>query len=53
MDRKAFLKYSGLALIGVIGLQGILSLISKIDKPPVAVQPEQTSRGFGSGKYGA
>lgn len=52
MDRKDFLKYSGLALIGVIGLQGILSLISKIDKPPVAHQAQQSSRGYGGGKYG-
>ncbi len=53
MDRKDFLKYSGVVLIGVIGLKGITDLINKVDKTPVAVQPEQTGRGFGSGKYGA
>ena len=53
MDRKDFLKYSGIVLAGVVGLKGILSLVSQADKQPVTLQPEQVSRGFGSGKYGA
>jgi hypothetical protein len=53
MNRKDFLKYSGVILAGVVGLKGIISLLSQTDKQPVTLQPEQTSRGFGSGKYGA
>lgn len=53
MDRKDFLKYSGLILAGVVGLKGILSLVSQDDTPPVNLQAQQSSRGFGSGKYGA
>lgn len=53
MNRKDFLKYSGVILAGVVGLKGILSLVSQADKQPVTLQPQQTSRGFGSGKYGA
>jgi hypothetical protein len=53
MDRKDFLKYSGVILAGVVGLKGILSLVSQADKQPTALQSDQASRGFGSGKYGA
>lgn len=52
MDRKDFLKYSGIVLISVVGLKGIAALLAQADKSTVAVQPQQTSRGFGSGKYG-
>jgi hypothetical protein len=52
MDRKDFLKYSGAILVGVIGLKSIAALIAHVDTPPVAMQTEQTKRGFGSGKYG-
>ena len=51
MDRKDFLKYSGLLLLSVVGLQGVLAVISKIDKPAATTQ-SNTGRGFGSGKYG-
>lgn len=51
MDRRAFLKYSGLLLLSVVGLQGVLSVLSKIDKQPVTAQPH-SGRGFGAGKYG-
>lgn len=53
MDRKDFLKYSGLILAGVVGLKGILSIVSQVGMQPVASQSGQTSRGFGGGKYGA
>ncbi len=54
MDRKDFLKYSGAILIGVIGLKGVASLLTQLDKTPVAsVESDQKPRGFGSGKYGA
>lgn len=53
MDRKEFLKYSGVVLIGLIGLKGITALISQVDKPSAMMESNQVSRGFGSGKYGA
>ncbi len=53
MNRKDFLKYSGLLLLGVVGFKGVASLLSQLDKTPtVSVNSNQTSRGFGSGKYG-
>ncbi|CAN5412643.1 hypothetical protein BH10PAT4_BH10PAT4_0970 [soil metagenome] len=53
MDRKDFLKYSGFILAGVVGLKGILGLISHPDQQSMSHQSEKSSRGFGSGKYGA
>jgi hypothetical protein len=53
MDRKDFLKYSRLILAGVVGLKGILSIVGQDDTQPVPSQPDQSSRGFGGGKYGA
>lgn len=53
MDRKDFLKYSGLVLVSAIGLKGIVSLVSQVDKEQI--RPEianQKPRSFGSGKYG-
>jgi hypothetical protein len=49
MDRKDFLKYSGIALLGVVGL-----LFRPADQKTVVVESSKTnSHGFGSGKYGA
>jgi hypothetical protein len=53
MDRKDFLKYSGVVLAGVVGLKGLLTLINQPDNSSVASQTQNSSRGFGSGKYGA
>lgn len=52
MDRKDFLKYSGVVLLSVIGLKGVVSLINQVDKP-VSTTQTPGPRGFGSGKYGA
>jgi hypothetical protein len=52
MDRKDFLKYSGVALLGVVGLKGILTLLAPPEKPVVSTAVQQ-KRGFGGGKYGA
>lgn len=54
MDRKDFLKYSGIVLIGVVGLKGIITLLTQADNPQLASRTTQTAnRGFGGGKYGA
>jgi predicted tellurium resistance membrane protein TerC len=58
MDRKAFLKYSGLVVLSVVGLKTVLTAIDRVNNqlPTTtssnAVTPIAT-RGFGSGKYGA
>lgn len=55
MDRKEFLQYSGLVLLGLVGLKTVVSLLAKTDdqKLTVVEPPKEAVRGFGSGKYGA
>ena len=54
MDRKDFLKYSGAALLGVVGLKGIANLlIAPVVTQPKLAKKADTKSGFGSGKYGA
>lgn len=53
MDRKDFLKYSGVVLLSVIGLKGVVSLISQADKTVSTTQQTPERHGFGGGKYGA
>jgi hypothetical protein len=54
MDRKDFLKYSGVVLVGVVGLKGIVNLLTQVDAPKVTkVNVQQSGRSFGGGKYGA
>lgn len=54
MDRKEFLKYSGIALLGVFGLKGLVSLLTLSEKK-IALDNngKDINHGFGSGKYGA
>jgi hypothetical protein len=51
MDRKDFLKYSGLAVISLVGLKSVATMLLQHDNKQVIVQKE-ASRGFGSGRYG-
>jgi len=53
MDRKEFLKYSGYALLGLVGLKGIANLLIPSTNTQVKAKTETTTNGFGSGKYGA
>jgi hypothetical protein len=53
MDRKDFLKYSGVVLLSVVGLRGVVSLLSQVDKPVATTTTPEKPRGFGSGRYGA
>ena len=54
MDRKDFLKYSGLTLAAVVGLKGIISILSADDNSKaVGNTHKDSTHGFGSGKYGA
>jgi hypothetical protein len=53
MDRKDFLKYSGVALLGLVGLRGITALLDLSDSKLSnnSINKNQGS-GFGGGKYG-
>ncbi|MCX6728291.1 MAG: hypothetical protein NTV39_00775 [Candidatus Saccharibacteria bacterium] len=53
MDRKDFLKYSGLTLAAVVGLKGIISILSAEESSKIVNNSHKDStHGFGSGKYG-
>ena len=51
MDRKEFLKYSGVVLLSLVGLKSIASVILEEKQTKVIVK-ESSPRSFGSGKYG-
>jgi len=55
MDRKDFLKYSGLALVAVAGFKSVVTFLTQSDNRKVTVieSRKESTRGFGSGKYGA
>ena len=54
MDRRDFLKYSGLAVLGLVGLKTIASLLtqSEIQKPIANESSAKAINGFGRGSYG-
>lgn len=53
MNRKEFLKFSGVALLGLIGFKGIVNLLLFDEPKNNVVSSESSAHGFGSGKYGA
>jgi secreted PhoX family phosphatase len=54
MDRKEFLKYSGLVLLSVVGFKTIVATLTQSDTQKIALTQDKTSstHGFGNGKYG-
>lgn len=50
MDRKEFLKYSGLLLLSLVGLKSFINFIAP-DKTGY-IADSDNSRGYGGGKYG-
>lgn len=55
MDRKDFLKYCGVVLVGLIGFKSVAALLmeSSENKKVAVVQPNSRAKqGFGSGSYG-
>ena len=50
MDRKEFLKYSGLLLLSLVGLKSFVNFIAP-DKSGF-IADNNTNRGYGGGKYG-
>lgn len=52
MDRKDFLKYSGLALASVVGFKALVTIFTQDNSKTSLEKSQQSSRGFGGGKYG-
>ena len=53
MDRKDFLKYSGLAIASVVGFKAVVTLFTQDNQKLLANKSQkEATRGFGSGKYG-
>ncbi len=52
MTRKDFLKYSGVILVGIVGLKGIMSLLTSADEKLTNNQANNKGSGFGNGRYG-
>lgn len=54
MDRKDFLKFSGLIVLSLVGVGKVVSLLTKPDNPKLAVTKpnKQATRGYGGGGYG-
>lgn len=54
MDRKEFLQYGGIVLLGLVGLKTVISLLAKTDDNKLTAidSHKEVVRGFGSGKYG-
>ena len=53
MDRKTFLKYSGLSILSLVGFNTIMALLSKVDdKKLLASSKKSDATGYGGGKYG-
>lgn len=56
MDRKDFLKYSGLVLLSLVGLKTVISIFMQSDDQKtfaVAKSQNKATHGFGGGRYGA
>lgn len=53
MDRKDFLKFSGLVILSLVGVGRVVSFLTKADDNNLAIagSHEQTTRGYGSGGY--
>ena len=53
MDRKDFLKYSGLVLLSVVGLKTVATFLNQSNQSKIVASNKDARRGFGGGKYGA
>lgn len=54
MDRRDFLKYAGLFLLGIVGTSSALGWVlpETTQYVPEKTAPHKATRGFGSSKYG-
>ena len=53
MDRKEFLKFSGVALLGLVGFKSVVNLLLSDEPKANIISSDSANHGFGSGKYGA
>ena len=55
MDRKDFLKFSGLVVLSLVGVSKVVSLLTKPDSPKLAAAKpsKKATRGYGGGGYGS
>jgi len=55
MDRKDFLKFSGLAVLSLVGLGKVVSVFTQIDNNKLAITKshQQIKQGYSSGRYGS
>ncbi|NTW61843.1 hypothetical protein HGB25_00285 [Candidatus Saccharibacteria bacterium] len=53
MDRKDFLKFGAMALVTVVGLKGVVSLITSPESHKASPVSQNQSKGYGSSAYGA
>lgn len=53
MDRKEFLRYSGLILIGFFGILSLLNLLGGDITKKTGIVRDSSKNGFGGGRYGA
>lgn len=47
MNRRDFLRYSGLAMLSVLGINNLIKTLGSFGKPK-----QQIDRGYGASKYG-
>jgi hypothetical protein len=52
MDRKDFLKYSGLVLVSAVGFKSLVTIFTQDSEKSLVDKSQQSSHGFGGGKYG-
>lgn len=53
MDRKQFLRVSGLVLLGIIGANKVIAILDNADELSKIADSKRASHGFGSSKFGA
>ena len=52
MDRKNFLKYSGAILLGVLGITGLMRILTTSTHTQLFEESKKPSGGYGSSRYG-
>lgn len=52
MDRKDFLKYSGLVILGLVGFKSVANILLQPEIKTKSLS-QLKGRGFGGGRYGA
>jgi hypothetical protein len=53
MSRKEFLRYLGVFLLGVVGINSVVHMLLQSHPQTRKLTEAKVGRGFGGGKYGA